>query len=96
MTTTPQIETDMDMDRQRRDRLSDLIRKQVVRSLGSPEDLLRIQVQPIVGDRYRVNVFVGKDATSARIADSFFLTTDEEGQILTSSPAIVRLYELKT
>ena len=42
-----------------------------------------------------MNVFVGKDATSGRIANSFFLTTDEEGKILASSPEIVRLYELK-
>jgi hypothetical protein len=76
--------------------LNDLVRKQVVRSLGSPDDLLKVQVRPIGGDRYRVNVFVGKDATAGRIADSFFLTTDEEGQILTSSPEIVRRYEPKT
>jgi hypothetical protein len=91
-----QSETDMDIAPQRRDMLNDLIRKQVVRSLGSPDDLLKVQVQPIGGDRYRVNVFVGKDYTSGRISDSFFLTTDEEGTILTSSPEIIRMYELKT
>ena len=42
--------------------------------------------------RYRVNVLVGKDAGSARIASSFFLTADGEGNILASSPKIVRLY----
>jgi hypothetical protein len=72
--------------------LDDIIRKQVVRSLGSPAGLLKVQVKPIGGDRYRVNVFVGKDATSGRVADSFFLTTDEEGTILASSPEIVRVY----
>jgi hypothetical protein len=96
MTRTPQSVTDMDMVRQRRDVRNDLIRKQVVRSLGSPDDLLRMQVSPIGADRYRVNVFVGKDVTSGLIADSFFLTTDEEGKILTSSPEIVRRYALKT
>jgi hypothetical protein len=94
MTTTSQSE--MDMSRQRRDMLSDRIRKQIVRSLGSPVDLLKMQVQPIGEGRYRVNVFVGKDYSSGRIADSFFLTTDEEGKILTSSPEIVRVYDLKT
>jgi hypothetical protein len=39
-----------------------------------------------------VNVFVGKSATSARIAESFFLTADDEGKILVSSPEITRLY----
>jgi hypothetical protein len=96
MTTTLQNERDMDLTRQRRDMLNDLVRKQVVRALGSPDDLLKMQVQPIGEDRYRVNVFVGKNYNSGRIADSFFLTTDEEGKILTSSPEIVRVYDLKT
>ena len=74
--------------------LNDFIRKQVMRSLGSPDGLLKVQVVPIGQDHYRVNVFVGKTATSGRIADSFFLSTDEEGKILTSSPTIVRPYEL--
>jgi hypothetical protein len=86
----------MDMVRHSPDILNDLIRKQVVGSLGSPDDLLKMQVSPIGEDRYRVNVFVGKDATSGRIADSFFLTTDKEGKILRSTPEIVRLYKLKT
>jgi hypothetical protein len=72
--------------------LNELIRKQVVRFLGSPDDLLKMQVRPLGGDHYRVNVVVGKDATSGRITDSFFLTTDEEGTILTSSPEMVRVY----
>jgi hypothetical protein len=91
-TTSPQNKTDVDMDRLSREIRNDLITKQVVKSLGSPENLFKMQVRLIGGDRYRVNVFVGKDATSARIADSFFLTTDEEGKILTSSPEIVRAY----
>jgi hypothetical protein len=72
--------------------LNDLIGEQVVHSLGTPDDLLEVQVRPVGSDRYRVNVFVGKGVTSGRIADSFFLTTDEEGKILTSSPEIVRAY----
>ncbi len=75
-----------------REALNALIRRQVIRSLGSPGDLLKVQVRPVGGDRYRVNVLVGKDATSARIADSFFLTADDEGTIVTSTPAIARRY----
>lgn len=93
--TPPQNDPEMDLGRERRDMLNDLIGKQVVRSLGSPDNLLKMQVKPIGGDRYRVNVFVGNDATSGRIADSFFLTTDSEGKILTSSPEIVRMYGMK-
>jgi hypothetical protein len=64
----------------------------VIRSLGSPDDMLRVQVNPVGGDRYRVNVMVGKTGGSARIADSFFLTADEDGDIVTCSPKIARLY----
>ena len=88
----PKNEIDKDIDRLKYEARNDLIIKQVVSSLGSPKNLLKMQVRPIGGDRYRVNVFVGSDATSARIADSFFLTTTEEGNILASSPEIVRAY----
>lgn len=72
--------------------LNDIIRKQVVRSLGTPVDLLSVQVRPVGSERYRVNVVVGKNVASPRIANSFFLTADAEGNILTSSPKIVSLY----
>lgn len=76
----------------KRDTPSDHIGKQVVGSLGSPGDLLKVQVRPLGSDRYRVNVFVGKEVASARISDSFFLTADDEGNIITSSPGIFRRY----
>ena len=72
--------------------LSVLIGRQVVHSLGSPNDMLKVKVHPLGNDRYRVNVLVGKDIASARIADSFFLTADAQGNIVKSSPEIVRLY----
>ena len=92
MTTTPQRDHDQKLTRHLRDALNALIGEQVVHSLGSPDDLLKVQVRPIGGDRYRVNVFVGRDVTSARISDSFFLTADGEGNIITSTPRIDRLY----
>jgi hypothetical protein len=72
--------------------LKDVIRKQVVRSLGKPVDLLSVRVHPVGSERYRVNVVVGKDVSSSRIANSFFLTADAEGNILTASPKIAPLY----
>jgi len=90
--TTEQTDQDNQLARQKRDTLNELIAKQVVQSLGSPTDLFNLQVRPLGGDRYRVNVFVGKDATSARIAHSFFLTADDEGKVVTSSPEIARRY----
>lgn len=75
-----------------RDTLNALIGRHVVRSLGSPGDLLKVQVRPLGSDRYRVNIVVGKNVNSSRIADSFFLTADADGNILSSSPEIVRAY----
>jgi hypothetical protein len=92
MSTTQQGDQDKEMGRHRRDAVNAVIGKHVVRSLGSPGDLLKVQVRPLGSDRYRVNVLVGKHAASARIAHSFFLTADDEGNIITSSPAIVRLH----
>ena len=75
-----------------RESLKALIRSQVVRSLGTPDDMLKVLVHPVGQDSFRVNVVVGKSVSSARIADSFFLTADSDGNILTSSPEIARLY----
>jgi hypothetical protein len=69
-----------------------LIGRQVLQTLGSPADVLKVKVHPMGNDRYRVNVLVGKDVTTARIANSFFLTADSKGNIVTSSPKITRLY----
>lgn len=72
--------------------LTGIIRRQVLRSLGRPGNLLAVQVCPVGAECYRVNVVVGCNLASSRIADSFFLTVDAGGSILTSSPAIVRGY----
>jgi hypothetical protein len=74
------------------DSLNVLIGRQVLHALGSPGDMLKVKVHPLGNDRYRVNVLVGKNVTSARIANSFFLTADGKGNIVTSSPKIARLY----
>jgi hypothetical protein len=92
MATTQQSDQDKEMGPQQRDTVNALIGRHVVRCLGSPADLLKVQVRPLGNERYRVNVLVGKEVTSARIAHSFFLTADAEGNVVTSSPEIARLY----
>ena len=92
MTTAQQRDRDEELNREMRNTLNDLIGEQVVHGLGTPDDLLKVQVRQVGSDRYRVNIFVGKDVTSGRIADSFFLTADAKGNILTSSPEIARVY----
>jgi hypothetical protein len=68
------------------------IRKNVIHDLGRPADLHHVQVRSLWERNYRVNVFVGVDATCAKVAHSFFLTTDAEGAVLASTPAITRVY----
>ena len=63
-----------------------------VQALGKPGDLLDVQVRPLWGPHYRVNVFVGANITCARIIHSFFLVTDGNGNVLESTPKIKRQY----
>jgi hypothetical protein len=92
MSTILQSDQYKEMVRNQCGLLNNVIGSNVIRSLGSPSDLLKVQVRPISNSHYRVNVLVGKNAASVRIADSFFVTADFEGTIVTSSPEIVRLY----
>jgi hypothetical protein len=69
---------------------TDLIRERLLFALGEPPELWRVQVKPLWGNCYRANVFVGK-GFAVRMAHSFFLEVDD-GAIVTSSPAIQRVY----
>src|SRR5688572_7534893 len=72
--------------------LEAVVRGRVMSELGSPPGMHRVQVRRVWGDSYRVNVFVGDDAASFKVAHSFFLQADGDGRVLTSTPAIARLY----
>jgi hypothetical protein len=69
-----------------------LIGRQVMQSLGEPSHLQSMQVRRLWEDHYRVNVFVGVDVASARIAHSYFLVADSDGNISSSTPTIMRQY----
>jgi hypothetical protein len=92
MRATPQSDPDQAEEALARSATNAFIGRQVVETLGSPHNLLKVQVNPLGSDHYRVNVIVGKNLASARVGDSFFLTADEEGNIVASSPKIVPLY----
>ncbi|MEO2091924.1 MAG: hypothetical protein ABGY75_20925 [Gemmataceae bacterium] len=49
-------------------------------------------VRPLWENRFRVNVLVGPDYTSTRIAHSFFVEADATGHIHSSTPRITKLY----
>jgi hypothetical protein len=75
-----------------RERRHALIGKQVMDRLGQPQDLHGIQVRPLWEAYYRVNILVGADAASAKVAQSYFLRADGDGNILVTTPEIRRQY----
>ncbi len=95
MTTTQkrqQHEQHKDMERQGQETLKALIEEQVIHALGKPGDLLKVRVQLLWENCYRVNVFVGEDPACARIADSYFVEVHSDGNISTSTPKITKKY----
>jgi hypothetical protein len=72
--------------------LEAVVRDHVLGELGRPPGPHRVQVTCVWGDRYRVNVFVGPDAASFKVAHSYFVEADEDGKVLASTPAITRAY----
>ena len=75
-----------------RQRLSAVIGGHVMNTLGRPPDLHSVQVRRLWEDYYRVNIFVGADAACAKIANSYFLVADSDGNIVTATPGITRQY----
>jgi hypothetical protein len=65
---------------------------QVLAALGAPPGLHRVQVRPLWGDFFRVNVFVGADAASAHVAASYFVQAGLAGHVEAAEPALARRY----
>jgi hypothetical protein len=83
-----------DQDKQARQQRKAAIVRHVMHILGQPQDLHRVQVRHLWEDHYRVNVLLGPDPASTRVGHSYFLVVDEQGNVLTSTPEIVRHYQL--
>jgi predicted NBD/HSP70 family sugar kinase len=81
-----------DGDKQARQQLTVAIGQHVMHTLGQPNDLRGVQVRRLWENHYRVNVLIGTDAASARVANSYFLVTDGDGNIVASTPKIARQY----
>ena len=71
---------------------SGVIIGQLLQALGRPTALYRVEVRHLWENHFRANVFIGDTVTSTRIAHSFFLNADEEGNIVASLPDISRKY----
>lgn len=95
MTTKEQTEKKNDIELHRSEALADLIREQVIHALGQPANLINVQVHSLWENRFRVNVLVGLDIFSGRVANSFFLTADSDGIIVTSIPQITKKYRTR-
>jgi hypothetical protein len=64
----------------------------VLRVVGQPAHFQSVQVRPLWGGHYRVNILVGGNAASATVAHSYFLEADAEGNVLAANPALARRY----
>ena len=70
--------------------LNESIEQQVLQALGKPSNLFKVQIRPVWDNHYRVNVLVGADAASARVANSYFLAVNAEGTLIASTPKLGR------
>jgi len=92
MPTKQQDELPRDQKKQERQQLNAAIGRRVINMLGQPANLYRVQVQPLWDEHYRVNIVVGVDAACAKVAHSYFLVADGEGNITGSTPPITKQY----
>jgi hypothetical protein len=72
--------------------VADALRGRVLRALGEPAGRYEVRVRRLWEDHYRANVFLVAGLTSGKIACSYFLVADADGNILASTPALARRY----
>jgi hypothetical protein len=74
------------------EKMAATISRHVLATLGTPGGQHRVDVRRLWDHHFRVNVLLGADAVSIRIAHSFFLAVDGNGNVVESTPAITRQY----
>ncbi len=92
ISTQQQDKQHTDQEKQKRQQLKALLGRHVIHALGQPSDLHGVQVRRLWNHHYRVNVLTGPDAASLRVAHSYFLVADTDGNIIASTPTITRQY----
>ena len=70
------------------EQLKSVIRNRVLRSLGEPGGLGRVQVRALWDNYYRVNIFIEENPGCIRIAGSYFVEADDAGNIVASTPEL--------
>ena len=75
-----------------RETLDNLIREQVIHALGAPCNLRDVQVKKLWADHYRVNIIVGPNPASVRVANSYFVVVDSDGCLIAATPEITKQY----
>lgn len=69
-----------------------VIGEYVLHALGEPSNLQKVEVRRLWECHYRANVFVSMGTGSARVAHSYFLVADGDGNVIESTPTISRQY----
>ena len=90
MTTAQPAEPREDKGLQDLERVKTLIRTHVLRALGEPGGKSYVQVRPLWGGYYRVNILVEDGPGRVRIPSSYFLNTDGAGNVLESTPRLTK------
>jgi hypothetical protein len=90
MPTTPRQKPATRQEQETAAQRNSAIARYVLDALGQPADLLRVEVRELWEGHYRVNVLVGTDAASVRVAHSYFLVADAQGNVVSSTPALPR------
>jgi hypothetical protein len=77
-------------EKQGRTQREAVVGNNVARALGATEEGQQMQVRELWGRHYRVNILIREDAACTRIARSFFLVSDDEGNVVESTPPITK------
>ena len=92
MTSAEQHEQHQGMKKHAQEALRALVGEHVMCGLGEPGSLYKLLVHRLWKDHYRVNVLVGENAAVVRIAHSYFVLADSDGNIIKATPEIARRY----
>ena len=91
MSTAEQREQ-RELKQHKHEMMDSFIEEQIMHTLGKPSNLLKVQIKRLWENCYRVNVLIGGDAASVRIANSYFVKADSDGNIVVSTPKITKQY----